>query len=188
MGASPAVPKTSSKGKFQQAVGGRAFRGYAIAPVLCSIPRWNTVRSSRCSPLHYTNHQAPPIPCAFPAVKPQQIGKSLLRSKTLTLAFTVGKHLLASPSHPRQGVPTPAKRLSCGRQCYGLPFRYGHGSYLSVACAPLTPLRAAVPFACSHRFGGSTSCLSRQPHKACCCHSPLRSPSPLKGGARRAGD
>ena len=25
---------------------------------------------------------------------------------------------LISPSHPRQGVPTPAKHLSCGRQCY----------------------------------------------------------------------
>ena len=72
---------------------------------------------------------------------------------------------LASPSHPRQGVPPPAKRLSCGRQCYGLPFRYGHDSCLIVASAPLTPLRAAVPFACSHRLGGSTSCSSRQPHK-----------------------
>ena len=76
---------------------------------------------------------------------------------------------------PRQGVPPPAKRLSCGRQCYGLSFRYGHDSCLIVASAPLTPLRAAVPFACSHRLGGSTSCLSHQPHKACCCHSPLRS-------------
>ena len=78
---------------------------------------------------------------------------------------------------PVQGVPPPAKRLSCGRQCYGLPFRYAHGSYLSVVSAPLTPLRAAVPCACSHRFGGSTACLSRQPHKASCCHSPLRSPT-----------
>ena len=68
-------------------------------------------------------------------------------------------------SRPRQGVPPPAKRLSCGRQCYGLPFRYGHDSCLIVACAPLTPLRAAVPCACSHRLGGSTTCLSRQPHK-----------------------
>ena len=81
---------------------------------------------------------------------------------------------------PRQGVPPPAKRLSCGRQCYGLSFRYGHGSCLSVACAPLTPLRAAVPFACSHRLGGSTSCSSRQPQfprkrEPRCCHSPLRS-------------
>ena len=55
--------------------------------------------------------------------------------------------------------------MSCGRQCYGLPFRYGHDSCLIVASAPLTPLRAAVPFACSHRLGGSTSCSSRQPHK-----------------------
>jgi len=39
LGASPAVPKTSTKGKLQQAVGGRAFRGYAIAPVLCSLLR-----------------------------------------------------------------------------------------------------------------------------------------------------
>ena len=39
-----------------------------------------------------------------------------------------------------------------------------HGSSLSVVSAPLTPLRAAVPCACSHRLGGSTSCLSRQPH------------------------
>ena len=62
---------------------------------------------------------------------------------------------------PVRGVPPPAKRLSCGRQCSGLPFRYGHGSYLSVAYATLTPLRAADPCACSHRLGGSTSCLSQ---------------------------
>ena len=75
-------------------------------------------------------------------------------------------NIIIKHHHPaRQGVPPPAKRLSCGRQCYGLPVRYGHGSCLSVAYAPLTPLRAVVPCACSHRLGGSTSCLSRQPHK-----------------------
>ena len=77
--------------------------------------------------------------------------------------------------------------MSCGRQCSGLPFRYGHGSCLSVVSAPLTPLRAAVPVACSHRLGGSTSCLSRQPHKACCCHSPLRSLFPLQRGCPQGG-
>ena len=39
LGASPAVPIAPSIGKLQQAVGGRAFRGYAIAPVLCSLLR-----------------------------------------------------------------------------------------------------------------------------------------------------
>ena len=159
LGASPAVPKAPSIGKYRLAVGGRAFRGYAIAPVLCSIPRWNTVRSSRCSPLHYANHQAPPIPCAFPAVKPQRIGKSLLRSKAFTLAFTMGKHLLASPPHPRQGVPTTVEALVlCAAVQRSLSFRYRHGSYLSVPSAPLT--RPALPSqSCRHR--------RRSPHRVC---------------------
>ena len=117
MGASPAVRIASSTRKHRQAVGGRAFRGYAIAPVLCSIPRWNTVRSSRCSPLHYANHQAPPIPCAFPAVKPLREGKSFLRSEAFTLAFTDGKAFLALPSQPLEEFRTPPKPLSCVRQC-----------------------------------------------------------------------
>ena len=98
-----------------------------------------------------------------------------LFKRSLQNTLQIFKTHCVFPSPPRQGVPPPAKRLSCGRQCSGLPFRYAHGSYLSVVSAPLTPLRAAVPVACSHRLGGSTSCLSRQPHKACCCHSPLRS-------------
>ena len=100
---------------------------------------------------------------------PQNFTLGFIRKETVVrtiVRITIErKKTKASPSRPRQGVPPPAKRLSCGRQCYGLPFRYGHDSRLIVASAPLTPLRAAVPFACSHRLGGSTSCSSRQPHK-----------------------
>ena len=143
--------------------------------MLCSIPRWNTVRSSRCSPLHYANHQAPPIPCAFPAVKPHRVGKPLLRSKAFTLAFTMGKHLLASPSHPRQGVPTTVEAfVLCAAMQQPLSFR--DGTRLVPRCVPRSINAASIAFPVLQASSAvSTSCLSRQPHKACCCHSPLRS-------------
>lgn len=46
-----------------------------------------------------------------PAVKLQHVGKPLLRSEAFTLAYTMGKLLLASPSQPLQDVPPPPKPL-----------------------------------------------------------------------------
>ena len=77
--------------------------------------------------------------------------------------------------NPRQGVPRPTEAfVLCPAVLQPLPFRDGHGSYLAVSIAPLTRPALPTPIlqASSRR---STSCLSRQPHKACCCHSPLRS-------------
>ena len=71
----------------------------------------------------------------------------------------MGKHLSASPSHPRQGVPTTVEALVlCAAVQRSLPFRYRHGSYLSVPSAPLT--RPALPSqSCRHR--------RRSPHRVC---------------------
>ena len=66
---------------------------------------------------------------------------------------------------PRQGVPRPAEAfVLCPAVLQPLPFRDGHGSYLSVSIAPLTRHALPTPIlqASSRR---STSCLSRQPHK-----------------------
>ena len=66
---------------------------------------------------------------------------------------------------PRQGVPRPAEAfVLCPAVLQPLPFRDGHGSYLTVSIAPLT--RHALPtpiLQASSRC--STSCSSRQPHK-----------------------
>ena len=69
----------------------------------------------------------------------------------------------------------PSKPLYCVRQCNG---RYHsaseHGSYLSVFRRSINAPSIAFPVL-QASSAVSTSCLSRQPHKACCCHSPLRS-------------
>ena len=80
-----------------------------------------------------------------------------LRSRRVAVNSTYPK--------PRQGVPHRAEAfVLCPAVLQPLPFRDGHGSYLSVSIAPLT--RHALPtpiLQASSRC--STSCLSRQPHK-----------------------
>ena len=66
---------------------------------------------------------------------------------------------------PRQGVPRLAEAfVLCPAVLQPLPFRDGHGSYLTVSIAPLTRPALPIPILqASSRC--STSCSSRQPHK-----------------------
>ncbi len=98
-----------------------------------------------------------------------------LFKRSLQNTLQIFKTHCVFPSPPRQGVPRPVEAfVLCPAVLQPLPFRDGHGSYLTVSIAPLTrpTLPTPIPQASSRC---STSCSSRQPHKACCCHSPLRS-------------
>ena len=109
-----------------------------------------------------------------PLIKTNSSAFQLQNYKSLSIFIEENLYLASSPqSPPRSSAPRRSLCLVPGSD-RSLPFRYRHGSSLSVPSAPLT--RPALPFpilqASSRR---STSCLSRLPHKACCCHSPLRS-------------
>ena len=112
-------------------------------------------------------------------------------SPAVPIAPSIEKHLLASPS--RQGVPTIVEALVLSSPSErGCPTGGGVGS----ATVATIPLQARFVPLCAFRSinapsiafpvlqassAVSTSCLSRQPHKACCWHSPLRLLSSLKG-------
>ena len=81
----------------------------------------------------------------------------------------------SSFSHPRQGVPTTVEAfVLCAAVQQPLSFR--DGTRLVPRCVPRSINAASIAFPVLQASSAvSTSCLSRQPHKACCCHSPLRS-------------
>ena len=88
----------------------------------------------------------------------------LQKYKFLAISENIANYL-KKLSHPRQGVPRPAEAfVLCPAVLQPLPFRDGHGSYLTVSIAPLTrpALPTPIPQASSRC---STSCSSRQPHK-----------------------
>lgn len=83
-------------------------------------------------------------------------------SPVVQITTSIGEH---HHPEPRQGVPRPAEAfVLCPAVLQPLPFRDGHGSFLTVSIAPLTrpALPTPIPQASSRR---STSCSSRQPHK-----------------------
>lgn len=81
----------------------------------------------------------------------------------------------SSFSHPRQGVPTAVEAfVLCAAVQQPLSFR--DGTRLVPRCVPRSINAASIAFPVLQASSAvSTSCSSRQPHKACCCHSPLRS-------------
>ena len=76
--------------------------------------------------------------------------------------------------NPSKVFRPPSKPLSCVRQCSAATIP------LQARFVPLCAFRSinapSIAFPVLQASSAvSTSCLSRQPHKACCCHSPLRS-------------
>ena len=132
---------------------------------------------------------SPSNPLRVPRSKASTNRKVLTPQQNFTLGFIQKKTVVSTivqitierkkrkhhHPNPRQGVPHLAEAfVLCPAVLQPLPFRDGHGSFLTVSIAPLTrpALPTPIPQASSRC---STSCSSRQPHKACCCHSPLRS-------------
>lgn len=99
-----------------------------------------------------------------PLIKTNCPAFQLQNYKSLSIFIEENLYLASSsPSPPRSSTPHRSLCLVPG-SARSLPFRYRHGSYLSVPSVPLT--RPALPFpilqASSRR---STSCLSRLTHK-----------------------
>ena len=103
----------------------------------------------------FSTHQAPPIPCAFPALWLLSLSKDYLRNKASPWLHPKGNGRKDDrtkntrkyhQSHPRQGVPCLAEALVlCLAVLPSLSLRNGHGSYLTATVAPLSLLRIAIP-------------------------------------------
>ena len=96
-------------------------------------------------------------------------------SPAVPIAPSIGKHLLASPSRTPSRCSAHRRSLCpvCGSATVAI-------IPLQARFVPLCAFRSinapSIAFPVLQASSAvSTSCLSRQPHKACCCHSPLRS-------------
>lgn len=109
LGASPAVPKAPSIGEYRLAVGGRAFRGYAIAPVLCSLLR-RLLASERAKSRRNNTQSTKPLQSL---ARSPRLGINELVTLTPLRSFYSGfyrRESIFSSSIPTlQGVPHPSE-------------------------------------------------------------------------------